>query len=69
MHAAKPASLNHPACLPRLALDVAVVLGLGLNLPGADATAQTRATLGPGARKATTPSSWILSVHVGSDRR
>ena len=27
MLAAKPTSLNHPACLPRLALVVAVVLG------------------------------------------
>lgn len=52
MPAAKPTSLNHPACLPRLALVVAVVLGLGLSLLGADATAQTRATLVPAPEEA-----------------
>ena len=52
MLAAKPTSLNHPACLPRLALVVAVVLGLGLSLLGADATAQTRATLVPAPEEA-----------------
>ena len=43
---AKPSSSRpSPARLPWLAMLVAVVLGLGLSLLGADATAQTRATL------------------------
>ena len=46
MPAAKPSpSRLSPARLPWLAMLVAVVLGLGLSLLGADATAQTRATL------------------------
>ena len=52
MPAAKPTSLNHPACLPRLALVAAVVLGLGLSLLGADATAQTRPALVPAPEEA-----------------
>lgn len=49
---AKPASLNHPARLPRLALVAAAVLGLGLSLFSADATAQTHATLVPAPEEA-----------------
>lgn len=72
MPAAKPTSLNHPACLPRLALVAAVVLGLGLSLLGADATAQTRATLVPAPEEASNthhPRAGLLELQVGSDRR
>ena len=46
MPTAKPSSSRpSPARLPWLTMLVAVGLGLGLSLLGADATAQTRATL------------------------
>jgi len=65
MPAAKPTSLNHPARLPRLVLVAAVVLGLGLSLLGADATAQTRATLVPAPEEA---SNTILVLDYSNSR-